>query len=74
MCAMWPKEFVGHEWEASRCPTIARCQASLMEQVIHGGQQGPGAGSIRVVPFQHAYLPLSGSATLGPRLDAVGFD
>jgi hypothetical protein len=72
---MRPKWFVGHEWEADRCPCCG-LELGLVNATSHLWQvsQEPGAGSTQVVPFRHAHPPLLGSATPGPRLGAAGFD
>jgi hypothetical protein len=75
MSAMRPDGFVGHEWEADRCP---RCGSMLgmvnVANLLWQVSPRPGTRSTRVVPFLHARPPLLGSATPGPRLGATRFD
>jgi hypothetical protein len=75
MSAMRPEGSVCHEWKAGRHP---RC--GLVPDAINATSHlwwvspGPSAGSIQVVPFRHAWPPLSGSTTPKPGLDAARFD
>jgi hypothetical protein len=54
MSAMWPEVLEGHEREADRRHVVARCHAWLNAVgYLWRVSLGPGAGSIRVVPFRH---------------------
>jgi hypothetical protein len=75
MSVIGPEVLVGHEWEADRRYTVARCQAWLNAVgYLWRVSLGSGTGSTRVVSFRHVQPPLSGSAMPNPRLDAAGFD
>jgi hypothetical protein len=75
MGAMLPKGFVGHEWEADRCPHCGSVSGVInVANHLWRVSLWPGAGSTQVVSFQHAHPPLSGSTMPGPRLGAIEFD
>jgi hypothetical protein len=66
---------VGHEWEADRRPRYGSVPCAVnAASHLWRVSPCPGAGSTRVVPFQHAWPPLSSSDTPNPRLGATGFD
>lgn len=73
MSAMRSEGSIGHDLEADRC---TRCCSvpGMVNAVIHLWQvsPGPGVGSTRVIPFQHAHPPLLGSAMLGARARCRG--
>jgi hypothetical protein len=75
MSVMRPEGFIGHVWEANRCP---RCISVLgmvnVTRYLRRASLGPGAGSTRMVFLRHAQPPPSGSATPNPGLGAAGFD
>jgi hypothetical protein len=73
MSAMRSEGSIGHDLEADRC---TRCCSvpGMVNAVIHLWQvsPGPGVGSTRVIPFQHAHPPSLGSAMLGARARCRG--
>jgi hypothetical protein len=75
MSAMRPKGFVGHKWEADWHPHYGLVLGVLnAASHLRRVSLRLDVGSTRVVLFQHAQPPLSGSATPDPRLGAAGFD
>jgi hypothetical protein len=72
---MRPEGSVGHEWKADRLPHSGSVPSMVNAAILLCWvSPGWGARSTRVAPFRNAWLPLSGSTTLGPGLGATVFD
>jgi hypothetical protein len=55
MSVMWPEGFVGNKWEVYPRPRCGSMPGEVnAANYLWRVSLGPGAGSTRVVPFQHA--------------------